>query len=163
MKPLTDEQLTQVLGKRTPATPSPRVTHEEYDPSLDEQVEHYLNPANAPKSFCDEPAWPPNSGAGAWAVRFRYMRLCGGSEQSLAELPLLLSCLRNTRSEAVRHNAVRSIVALVVPPEFRAKISEPVLSECIAAINENSELAFNPHIANGSPDWIGLCSGIHTA
>lgn len=159
MSTLTPDQLAQALGKKPTASPVPRSSSKEYDPGLDEQIEHFLDPSNRPVNVYEETSWPPNIGAGAWAVRFRYIRLLGGSDDSLADLPLLLSCYRNTQSQVVKHNALRSIVTLIVPPEFRAKVPGPLLQECIDAINASPELASNSHMANGSPDWCGLCSG----
>jgi hypothetical protein len=151
MPKLTDEQLAQALSKRPPAPPVPRPSSEEYDPLLDEKVEYFLNPANRPVNLHDESgAWPPNAGAGAWAVRFRYIRVLGGSDDSLADLPLLLSCSRNTKSRIVKHHALRSIVGLTVPPDFRAKVSGSLLAECIDAINADMELAGNSCMENGS-------------
>jgi hypothetical protein len=164
-KQLTDEQLTHALGKR-PArvAPSPK-RHEEYDPEIDGEVEQFLDPANRPTEVAcfDQPSWPPKGRAGEWANRIQGIRLLGGSEELLPELPSLLSCVRSTHSETVKHHALRAILTLIVPPEWRAKVSEPLLSDCVAAINENSDLAFNPHMANGSPDWVGLVSGAWTS
>jgi hypothetical protein len=135
-------------------SPQPRTV---YDPAWDSEIESFYNRPRRLAPFGEAEPFPPDTPAGRVYRSFQTARVLGGIESNASsECEFFLGVLAETKSDFIRHQAVRSLLTYAII--HRTALSEELFVRARAAIEEQDERYANPKMTNGSPDWLGLCS-----